>query len=66
MKSAILLITKGKVKFLEDAGFHSCGTREINGETFFQFIVEEKMFEVLYDKEKFSKKDYFFDTRMTF
>jgi len=66
MKNAILLITKAKAKHLEEAGFHSCGTRLVDGEPFSQFIVEEKIFAILYDSTRFGKKDYFFDTRMTF
>jgi hypothetical protein len=66
LKNAILLIAKDKVKYLEEAGFRPHGTREINGETLFQFITNDKILAMLNDKTKFSKNDYVLDARMTF
>ena len=66
MKKVILVTNMAKVGLLEEAGFSPCGTREIAGKIFHQFVVTDKLFKLLNDKSQFSKKDYVYDMKLTF
>jgi hypothetical protein len=63
----VVLITKlDKVELLEELGFCACGSRDLYGQTAYQFVVTDKLYRVLNDKAKFNKKDYVYDTRLVF
>lgn len=66
MKKVILVTNMTKVELLEGAGFLSCGKRDIDGKTAYQFVVTDELFSLLNDKMMFSKKDYVYDTKLTF
>ena len=66
MKKVILVTNADKVNLLEEAGFSACGSREIEGKTAYQFVLTDKLFKILNDKSKFSKKDYIYDMKLTF
>ena len=66
LKKIVLVSSTAKVKLLVDAGFSPLGTRVIDGNTLYQFIVTDELFSVLSDKSKFCENDYVFDSKMTF
>ena len=66
MKKVILVTNMEKVALLQNAGFSPCGSREVNNRTAYQFVETDELFKFLNDKSKFSKKDYVYDTKLTF
>ena len=66
MKKVVLVTNMAKVKLLEEAGFSPCGTREMEGNTVYQFVVTDSLFMMINDKSMFSKKDYVYDMNLTF
>ena len=66
MKKVILISNMSKVELLKDAGFSPCGTRDIDGKTVYQFVITDEVFKIINDKSQFSKRDYVYDTKLTF
>ena len=66
MSKVILITNLDKVALLEDMGFTPCGIRNIDNKVVYQFVVTDKLYKVLNDKSKFSKKDYVYDIKLTF
>lgn len=67
MRQIILILNPAKAETLEGLGFSSCGTRDVgDGKVVFQFMLTDELHRALKDKSLFSKKDYCFDTRLTF
>ena len=66
MKKVILVTSMAKVELLEEAGFVHCGRRDIEGKAAYQYLVTDKLHEMLNDRSKFSKKDYVYDMKLTF
>ena len=62
----ILILNPAKANLLKDMGFTSIGKRQAGNSDVFQFIATEQLLAVLNDNTQFSKKDYAFDTKLTF
>ena len=66
MKRIVLVINQDKVDLLDELGFSPCGKRTVNGKDAYQYVVTDRLYKILNDKSKFTKKDYFEDTKLTF
>ena len=66
MKKVILVTNTDKINLLVSAGFTPCGSREVGNKTAYQFVVTDTLFKLLNDKSQFSKRDYVYDTKLTF
>ena len=66
MNKVILIMNPAKAELLENMGFTPCGKRQLEGKDIFQFVVTDKLFKVLNDKTNFNKRDYVYDTKLTF
>ena len=62
----ILITNTDKVELLKKAGFSPCGAREIDGNIFYQYLVNDEISKVLNDNSKFSKEDYVHEMKLTF
>jgi hypothetical protein len=67
VKQFIIVTNQEMVEKLEKMGFFSCGSRDIgNGIVATQFLLTDKLHKALKDKQKFSKKHYAVDSKLTF
>ena len=66
MNKIILITNPVKVALLADLGFTPCGARQIENKGVSQFIVTDELLKVINDEALFNKKDYVYDTRLTF
>ena len=66
MKKIILVLNPAKVDLLTELGFSSCGKRHIgDGKVGYQYILTDGLHKAL-KANKFSKRDYILDSKMTF
>ena len=62
----ILVLNPAKAVLLEDLGFTPIGKRRVGDTDVFQFIATEQLLAVINNNTQFSKKDYAYDTKLTF
>ena len=66
MNNIILIPDPAKAVMLKDMGFTPCGTRQVENKDVFQFVATDELLQLLKDTGKFSKKDYVYDSKLTF
>jgi hypothetical protein len=66
MNKIILIINPAKAALLAEMGFTPCGKRQVDKKDVFQFVMTDELYKALNDKTQFSKKDYVYDTKLTF